>query len=120
MPVCPNCNYEYVEGILICPDCKSNLVDANELEQFEDLSEDDWVLIYTSFNEIEVEMIKDNLESAGISASILSQRDSSFPAPGNLAYIKLMVKKPDVSEALEFIQDVKKNNNDDEMSNDSE
>lgn len=114
MPVCPKCNYEYVEGILICPDCKSNLVDASELYQNEDLTEDDWVLIYSSFNEIEVEMIKDNLESAGISASILSQRDSSFPAPGNLSVVKLMVKKSDVPEALDFIQEVKKNANDDE------
>jgi len=105
MPICPNCEYEYIEGILICPDCNVALVD--ELKNFQELSEDEWVLVYTSFTVIDVEMLKENLESAGISASILSQKDSSFPAPGDLSTVKLFVKKADVSEALEFIQTVK-------------
>lgn len=107
MPVCPNCNYEYVSGIAICPDCNIPLVDSIELEKYSELSEEDWVLVYTAFNEIDADMLKENLESAGIAASILSQRDSSFPAPGDLSTIKLFVKKADVSDALEFIQEVK-------------
>lgn len=51
-------------------------------------------------------MLKENLESAGIPTSILSQKDSSFPAPGDLSVVKLFVKKTNVHEALEFIQDV--------------
>lgn len=108
MPVCPNCKYEYIEGIVICPDCNTPLVDTSELNNYEELSEDDWTLVYTSFNEIDADMLKENLESAGISASILSQKDSSFPAPGDLSTIKLFVKKADVSQALDFIQTVKK------------
>jgi len=109
MPVCPNCKYEYVEGITICPDCNTLLVDASELKKYPDLSEEDWVLVYTTFNTIDAEMLKENLESADIAASILSQKDSSFPAPGDLSTIKLFVKKQDVSSALEFIQTVKRN-----------
>ena len=105
MPICPNCEYEYIEGILICPDCNVALVD--ELKNFNELSEDECVLVYTSFSVIDVEMLKENLESAGMSASILSQKDSSFPVPGDLSKVKLFVKKTDVSEALEFIQTVK-------------
>jgi pentatricopeptide repeat protein len=120
MPFCPNCNYEYVEGILICPDCNQKLVDILELEKFEELSEKDWVLIYTSFNEIDIEMIKDNLESAGISTSSISQKDSVFPVPGNLSLIKLFVKKADVSEALEFIDEMMKKINSDEEENGTE
>jgi len=105
MPICPNCEYKYIEGILICPDCNVALVD--ELKNFQELSEDEWVLVYTSFSVIDVEMLKENLESAGMSASILSQKDSSFPVPGDLSKVKLFVKKTDVSEALEFIQNVK-------------
>ena len=108
MPVCPNCNYEYVEGIVICPDCNMPLVDASELENYPELSEDDWVLVYSSFNFIEVDMLKENLESAGIAATVLSQKDSSFPAPGDLSVVKLMVKKSDVQPALEFIEEIKK------------
>jgi len=107
MPICPNCKYEYIEGIAICPDCNTPLVDELELNKFDELSEDDWALVYTSFSVIDVDMLKENLESAGISASILSQKDSSFPVPGDLSKVKLFVKKADVSEALEFIQTVK-------------
>ncbi|MCL4278356.1 MAG: DUF2007 domain-containing protein [Ignavibacteriaceae bacterium] len=110
MAVCPNCKYEYVPGITICPDCNTPLVDSSELKKYPELSEDDWVLVYTSFNFIEVDMLKENLESAGIPTSILSQKDSSFPAPGDLSVVKLFVKKTNVHEALEFIQDVVRKN----------
>ena len=107
MPVCPNCKYEYVEGIVICPDCNTPLVKTGELKKYDELSEDDWALVYTTFNLIDADMLKENLESAGIAANILSQKDSSFPVPGDLSKVKLFVKKADVSEALEFIQTVK-------------
>lgn len=110
MPVCPKCNYEYVEGITICPDCGSALISEDELEEFNKREEEDWVLVYTSFDEFEVDMIIGNLESAGISTSKLSQKDHSFPAPGDLSVVKLMVSKNDVQAALEFIEDFKRGN----------
>jgi len=114
MPVCPNCEYEYIKGIVICPDCNTPLVNSIELNKYPELSEEDWVLVYTSFSEIDVDMLKENLESAGIAASVLSQKDSSFPAPGDLSVVKLMVKKSDVQSALEFIQEVKTTESDSE------
>jgi uncharacterized OB-fold protein len=36
MPVCPNCTYEYVEVIAICPDCNSPLVDESALQKFDE------------------------------------------------------------------------------------
>jgi hypothetical protein len=112
MPICPKCNYEYVEGIAVCPDCNTALVESAELEKFEDLSEDDWVLVYTSFYEFDVDMLKGNLEGAGIAASKLSQKDHNFPAPGSLSIVKLMVKKNDFQAAIEFIQDLKQKESD--------
>jgi len=108
MPVCPNCKYEYVQGITICPDCNESLVDPSALEHFDELSEADWVLVYMSGLDYEIEMLKDNLESANIEVTVLSQKDSSFPAPGDLSVIKLFVKKDDMKAALNFIQEIKK------------
>jgi hypothetical protein len=107
MPFCPNCKYEYLPGNTTCPDCGEKLVDSLSEETF--LSEEDWEVVYTSSFDFEVEMLKSNLESAGITANILSQRDSNFPAPGDLSIIKLLVKKDDVVNALAFIEEFKKN-----------
>ncbi len=107
MPVCPTCNYEYVEGIAICPDCNSPLVEENGLQKFEELSEADWVLVYTSGDELEIGMLKGLLESAGLEVNVLSQKDHNFPVPGDLSIVKLLVRKNDVKSALTYIQDVK-------------
>jgi len=111
MPVCPNCKYEYVEGVTMCPDCNTLLVDEVDLPTLDELSEDDWVLVYTSGSEVEVEMMKGLLESAGLEVSVLSQKDHNFPAPGDLSIVKLMVRKSDVQSALNYIQDTKTGEN---------
>ena len=109
MPVCPNCTYEYVEGIAICPDCNSPLVDESTLQKFDELNEADWVLVYTSGDELEIGMLKGLLESAGLKVNVLSQKDHNLPVPGDLSVVKLLVRKNDVKSALTYIQDVKNN-----------
>ena len=99
MPVCPNCRYEYKEGIKVCPDCGMQLVDV--------LNEVEWVVVYTSDKEYEVQMMKDELESADITATVLSQKDSNFPVTGDLAIVKLMVPKEEASAAIDFINEIK-------------
>jgi hypothetical protein len=118
MPVCPNCNYEYVEGVTICPDCNVKLVDEIDLKEYEKLSEKDWVLIYTSFDEFEIEMIKDNLESSGIEASVFSQKDRSFPVPGDLSPVKLFVRKSDLQPALNFVEELLRQSGNNNISED--
>ncbi|HUX93355.1 MAG TPA: hypothetical protein VMV36_06060 [Ignavibacteriaceae bacterium] len=107
MPVCPNCSYEYVEGITICPDCGINLVDEKSFVKPEEWTEQNWEVVFTSDLEYEAEMMKDNLEGAGIHSAILSQADRSFPAPGDLSVVKLLVPKKDVQAALNFIEQLK-------------
>lgn len=106
MPFCPNCKYEYVEGKTYCPDCGETLVETLPEEII--FNESDWEVVYTSSFDFEVEMLKDNLESAGIAVNILSQRDSNFPVPGDLSVIKLLVKKEDVETAMNYIEEFRK------------
>jgi predicted amidophosphoribosyltransferase len=54
MPVCPNCNYEYVEGAEFCPDCQMRLVDESEVIKPEEWTEENWEVVYTSSNRYEV------------------------------------------------------------------
>lgn len=102
MPFCPNCTYEYIEGIKVCPDCGTELVT--------ELINQDWVVVYTSDQEYDIQMMRDALESAEIATNVLSQRDSSFPVTGDLALIKLLVKSDDVSSAMNFINEIKNTN----------
>jgi hypothetical protein len=104
MPFCPNCDYEYIEGVTICPDCGVHLVEDAYFDKPEDWTEENWEVVFTSGKDYEVEMLKDNLESAGITSTILSQKDHNFPVPGNFSVIKLLVRKEDISSALDFIQ----------------
>jgi hypothetical protein len=106
MPVCPNCNYEYVKGITFCPDCHQALVQEDLYVKPEDWTEENWVVAFTSNQEYEVEMLKDNLDGAGITSTILSQKDRNFPSSGDFSVVKLMVKKEDLHDALSFIQTV--------------
>jgi hypothetical protein len=110
MPVCPNCEYEYVEGITFCPDCGSALLADNDYIKPEEWSEENWEIVYTSSQDFEVEMIKNNLEGAGIKAVVLSQKDRNYPAPGDFSVVKLLVRKEDVQDAVAFIQKVKNEN----------
>jgi uncharacterized OB-fold protein len=116
MAVCPNCNYEYVEGVTICPDCGSALIDPKFIEKPEEWTEKNWEVVYTSNKEYEVEMIKNNLDGAGIISEILVQKDRNFPAPGDLGLVKLLVMKEDVQAALNYIERIMKESSEEDES----
>jgi hypothetical protein len=112
--ICPNCEYEYIDGIKACPDCGAELVTSEEFEG-NLLHPSDWIIVFTCYERYEADMMKTNLESAGIDAIILEQSNKSFPLGGDLMMVKLMVKKIDSDDAMDFI-----NNSQNELPEDDE
>ncbi|NLT52266.1 MAG: hypothetical protein GXX85_15285 [Ignavibacteria bacterium] len=103
--ICPKCEYEYVDGIKICPDCGTDLIDKQDFEG-NLVTPEDWKIIYTTSEIYIADMIKANLEGAEIECMIIPQKDSSFPAVGNLAVIKILVQDKDILTAGEIINDI--------------
>ena len=81
--ICPTCEYEYIEGITVCADCGTQLVPNAEFEG-NLTNPEDYVIVYTCSQPYEAEMLKANLQGADIHAMVLSQKDSSYPAVGDL------------------------------------
>lgn len=103
--ICPKCEAEYVKGITVCPDCGVELIPEEKYEGHL-VHPSDWITIYTTDASFEADMLKANLEGAGIETLVLSQKDQNFPVTGNLAVIKVMVKKENMEAALEILNDI--------------
>jgi len=103
--ICPKCEYEYIDGITVCPDCNSELITKENYEG-NLIHPDDWVIVYSCAEDLEADMLKSNLESADIETLILNQNDHNFPVIGDLSVIKVLVKKTDAQDASAIINDI--------------
>jgi hypothetical protein len=67
----------------------------------------DWAVACTTGTQYEAEMIKANLEGAGIAAMVFSHSDRMFPSTiGNLAEIEVMVPKDSLVQAKNYLREV--------------
>lgn len=106
--ICPNCEYEYVKDIKVCPDCNKELI---AVEEFEGnlVHHSDWIVLFNCEMAYEAEMLKSNLEGANIETLVLNQKDRNFPADGDLSVIKVLVKKSDAEVAVSILKDINEN-----------
>jgi hypothetical protein len=111
--ICPKCEYEYVDGITTCFDCGTELIPVEEFEG-KLVHPKDWVVAFTCEEPYEAEMMKANLTGAEIECIIISQKDRSYPSIGDLAGVKLLVKKTDAEAAVQIINDIRNTKTDDE------
>ena len=63
MAFCPECKYEFVEGVTSCPDCKVELVDALPEEYHPDIK---WVELHRFPGSVYAEMLKEPLANNDI------------------------------------------------------
>ena len=104
--ICPKCEYEYVLEIKNCPDCGTELIPVEDFKG-KLLNPEDWLVVYTCSETYKAEMLKANLSGGGIETIILKQKDSSYPVTGgDLAVVKLLVKKNEADDAVKIINDI--------------
>ncbi len=101
--ICPKCKTEYPDDVKTCATCNVPLVPSLENPESED-----WTIVYTTDAEYKADMLKANLEGAGIETLIIKQKDTSFPAVGNLAVVKVIVPASKSQDALAIIEDINK------------
>ncbi len=69
---------------------------------------ENWVIAYTSATEYEAEMVKANLENAGIGCMIFNQQDHAyFLTVGSMARVNVMVPKNELAAATEIIDSIR-------------
>ncbi len=64
-----------------------------------------WAQVYTTGDEIQADLIRDNLRSEGVEARVFSQKDRSFAvALGDLSPVRVIVPAYAYEEAMEIIR----------------
>jgi hypothetical protein len=109
MPFCPNCQYEYLEGIELCPECHTPLQPGARPEQ-EDLPPE-YVRLVTLSDPAAAMVFKGTLSEAGIPVIV----HTYGPTTGLLAtvadditedYSVLLVPGDRLEEALRIVQEM--------------
>jgi hypothetical protein len=107
MPFCPECEYEYREGIVTCPDCNVTLVNSlsDPVEPTAEETNEKMVSIYSTDSKVEADLIKGMLQASGI--EVFDQPDMSFYGnfADTLANLQIYVLEADVAQATILINE---------------
>ncbi len=117
-------NHENTPAVAVCIICgKPVCQKCRKMKMSKTFCEDDkhirvyqnWAIAYISSTEYEAEMVKANLENAGIEAMIFNQQDHAyFLTVGSMARVNVMVPNDRVNEAKKVIQSLNFESDDNE------
>lgn len=103
MPFCPECQAEYVDGIVECVDCQTTLVDelptTTPQAPAGSNSEGEYVTVFEGGSAFDMRMAKGLLESSGFHVEMLGGNDPLNPTPTGI-----QVRADEVEEARELLQ----------------
>lgn len=113
----PECSTHFdrdaVAGCVLCgkPLCAECVRTIDDISYCEDDSHyrinQEYTDVYKTSDDIEAQMLKANLEGAGIDAVVFNQHDHVYYVTmGMLAIVKVMVRRKDEKRAQEIIQDI--------------
>ncbi len=89
-----------------CSNCKKGKVFCDKDEHVK--IHQDWAVVFTAAAEYEAEMVKANLEVAGIKALVFSQVDHTYFIPmSRLTIVNVMVPKEKLAKATEVLKRLK-------------
>lgn len=112
MPYCPECKYEYREGIIMCPDCSVKLVGSLSAENqpANETTNEYLVSVFSTDSQIEANLVKGMLEASGIEV---------YEQPGKTVYgfadtmidFEIFVLKSEASQAVRLIKESQESEN---------
>jgi hypothetical protein len=81
-------------GTAVCEDCNSTDEMHFACEAHSSIPViEGWAQIYTTSDDVEADLIKENLQSEGVDAAVLSQKDRSFGVDlGDLSPVRVLVQ----------------------------
>jgi hypothetical protein len=111
MPFCPNCRYEYVEGVETCPECGANLTAGSLAEEVEGEAKSEYVRLITLSDPSAAMVFRGTLNEAGIPVVV----QTHGPISGELAsvadnitddYAVVFVPEDRLEEALRIVEEM--------------
>jgi hypothetical protein len=80
VPFCPECSFEYDDSILICPECRVNLVDVLPTGGAAVVPDDSWVRVCLLVDDSTSQIVRNLLDTNNIPSIVMS---TAFQPLGN-------------------------------------
>jgi hypothetical protein len=101
---CPKCKSEYEEGFLKCADCGVDLVGALTPEPAGDFGDEEFVEVFSTYQQGDIAFIKSVLDGEGITYFFQGESSVMLIAAG--AYARLLVKADEAQRVREILQEL--------------